>query len=264
VRQLLYAYFVIAPSSAGVRPSSPTSRESSCRTSYPSAVFSSRIFICRGYDQPRHLSILQSSFSRPFAAQWRRLIVGPAIIGCYLPRGICIDACSGRCSGGSGRCQCRAGRTPIAVAKSGVEGGGSERCLGTRLRVSKRAGQTGQKRAVGTPRFLWGRLWWQIRCIQGRRSVLCASQRAKSEIPDNCEIRCGGAGEEYDAREIEPNRKSRLECAKLRLPSAKLQPLPMTSQARSPQCHDQSIYQRIFLPVQMLSYRTHHSPCGSQ
>ena len=47
-----------------------------CFPSHPSAVFSSRIFICRGYDQPRHLSILQSSFSRPFAAQWRRLIVG--------------------------------------------------------------------------------------------------------------------------------------------------------------------------------------------
>src|ERR1035441_2921405 len=43
---------------------------------HPSAVFSSRIFIYRGYDQPRHPSILQSSFSRPFAALWRRLIVG--------------------------------------------------------------------------------------------------------------------------------------------------------------------------------------------
>src|ERR1035437_10792081 len=47
-----------------------------CSRSHPSAVFSSKIFIRRGYDQPRHLSILQSSFSRPFAAQWRRLIVG--------------------------------------------------------------------------------------------------------------------------------------------------------------------------------------------
>src|ERR1039457_777441 len=40
---------------------------------HPSAVFSSRIFIYRGYDQPRHLSILQSSFSRPFAALFREL-----------------------------------------------------------------------------------------------------------------------------------------------------------------------------------------------
>src|ERR1700720_4498579 len=27
------------------------------------------------------------------------------------------------------------------------------------------------------------RHWWQIPCVQGRRSVRCASQRAKSEIP---------------------------------------------------------------------------------
>src|ERR1035437_3859756 len=47
-----------------------------CSRSHPSAVFSSKIFIRRGYDQPRHPAILQSSFSRPFAAQWRRLIVG--------------------------------------------------------------------------------------------------------------------------------------------------------------------------------------------
>ena len=40
-----------------------------------------------------------------------------------------------------------------------------------------------QKRAVGTPRSRWGLLWWQIRCVEGRRSVRCASQRSKSEIP---------------------------------------------------------------------------------
>ena len=49
------------------------------------------------------------------------------------------------------RCRCRAGSTPIAVAKSGAEGGGSEQCLRNRLRGSKRGSSDGQKRAVGTP-----------------------------------------------------------------------------------------------------------------
>lgn len=49
------------------------------------------------------------------------------------------------------RCRCRAGSTPIAVAKSGGEGGGSEKCLRNRLRGSKRGSSDGQKRAVGTP-----------------------------------------------------------------------------------------------------------------
>jgi len=26
-------------------------------------------------------------------------------------------------------------------------------------------------------------LWWQIRCVENRSSVRCASQRSKSEIP---------------------------------------------------------------------------------
>jgi transcriptional regulator with XRE-family HTH domain len=30
---------------------------------------------------------------------------------------------------------------------------------------------------------LRGLLWWQVRCVQGRRSVRCTSQRSKSEIP---------------------------------------------------------------------------------
>ena len=42
-----------------------------------------------------------------------------------------------------------------------------------------------QKRVVGTPRSRWGLLWWRIRCVEGRRSVRCANQRFKSEIPDN-------------------------------------------------------------------------------
>jgi hypothetical protein len=46
-------------------------------------------------------------------------------------------------------CRCRAGSTTIAVAKSGAEGGGSEQCLRTRLRGSKRGSSEGQKRAVG-------------------------------------------------------------------------------------------------------------------
>ncbi len=29
----------------------------------------------------------------------------------------------------------------------------------------------------------WGLLWWQIRCVEVGRSVGCASQRSKSEIP---------------------------------------------------------------------------------
>jgi hypothetical protein len=28
----------------------------------------------------------------------------------------------------------------------------------------------------------WGLLWWQIRCVHGRRSVGCASHGSKSEI----------------------------------------------------------------------------------
>jgi hypothetical protein len=40
-----------------------------------------------------------------------------------------------------------------------------------------------QKRAVGTPRFRWGLLWWQIRCVHGRRSIRCTSQRSKWRSP---------------------------------------------------------------------------------
>jgi len=28
-----------------------------------------------------------------------------------------------------------------------------------------------QERAVETPRFRWGLLWWQIRCVEGRKSL---------------------------------------------------------------------------------------------
>jgi len=73
----------------------------------------------------------------------------PAIIGCCLPRGICTGVCLARCFGGWMHCRCRAGNTTIAVAKSGAEGGGSEQCLRTRLRGSKRGSSEGQKRAVG-------------------------------------------------------------------------------------------------------------------
>src|ERR1700680_322206 len=38
-------------------------------------------------------------------------------------------------------------------------------------------------KAVRTLRFLLGLLMWQIRCIERRRSVRCASRRPKSEIP---------------------------------------------------------------------------------
>jgi len=72
-----------------------------------------------------------------------------AIIGCCLPRGICTGVCLARCSGGWMHCRCRAGSTTIAVAKSGAEGGGSEQCLRTRLRGSKRGSSEGQKRTVG-------------------------------------------------------------------------------------------------------------------
>ncbi len=41
----------------------------------------------------------------------------------------------------------------------------------------------GQKRAFGTLRSPWGLLWWQIRCVERRRSVRYTSQRSKSEIP---------------------------------------------------------------------------------
>jgi len=41
--------------------------------------------------------------------------------------------CLARCCGGAGSCRCRAGGTPIAVAKSGAEGGGSQPCLRNRL-----------------------------------------------------------------------------------------------------------------------------------
>jgi hypothetical protein len=56
-----------------------------------------------------------------------------------------------RCCGRFMRCQCRAGSTPIAVAKSGAEGGGSEHCLRNRLRGNNWGSSDGQKRAVGTP-----------------------------------------------------------------------------------------------------------------
>jgi hypothetical protein len=48
-------------------------------------------------------------------------------------------------------CRCRAGSTPIAVAKSGTEGGGPEQCLRNRLRGGKQGSSDRQKRAVGTP-----------------------------------------------------------------------------------------------------------------
>ena len=60
---------------------------------------------------------LQQRLARPVCG-WSSM---PAIIGCCLPRGICIDACLPRCWGGSRLCRCRAGSTSIAVAKSGAE-----------------------------------------------------------------------------------------------------------------------------------------------
>lgn len=38
------------------------------------------------------------------------------------------------------------------------------------------ASMTGKKRAVGTAQSRSGPLWWHIRCVEGRRSVRCASQ----------------------------------------------------------------------------------------
>jgi hypothetical protein len=61
----------------------------------------------------------------------------PAIIGCCLPRGICTGVCLARCFGGWMHCRCRVSSTPIAVAKSGIEGGGSEQCLRNHLRGGK-------------------------------------------------------------------------------------------------------------------------------
>jgi hypothetical protein len=75
----------------------------------------------------------------------------PGTSGCCWPRDICTGACLARCCGGSMRCRFRAGSTPIAVAKSGAKGGGSEQCLRNRLRGSKRGSSDGQERAVGTP-----------------------------------------------------------------------------------------------------------------
>jgi hypothetical protein len=48
-------------------------------------------------------------------------------------------------------CRCRAGSAAIAVAKSGVEGGGQEQCLRNHLRGGKQGSSDRQKRAVGTP-----------------------------------------------------------------------------------------------------------------
>src|ERR1700686_3567800 len=68
--------------------------------------------------------------------------------GCW-PRDICTGGCLARCFDGSMRC--RTGSIPIAVAKSGAEGGGSEPCLRNRLRGSQRGSSDVQERAVGPP-----------------------------------------------------------------------------------------------------------------
>ena len=39
---------------------------------------------------------------------------------------------------------------------------------------------------------LWGLLWWQFRCVEGRRSVRCASQRIETEIPVQLELQPSG------------------------------------------------------------------------
>jgi hypothetical protein len=43
----------------------------------------------------------------------------------------------------------------------------------------------GQRAVTGSAAFDLNQelLWWQVRCVQGRRSVGCASQRSKSGIP---------------------------------------------------------------------------------
>src|ERR1035437_333709 len=77
-----------------------------------------------------------------------------AIPGCCRPRDICTGGCLARCCGGSMRCRCRAGSTPIAVAKSGVEGGGSERCLRNRLRSNRRDPSDGKNEPSEPPNWL--------------------------------------------------------------------------------------------------------------
>jgi hypothetical protein len=53
------------------------------------------------------------------------------------------------------RCRCRAGSTPIAVAKSGAEEGGSEQCLRNHLRGGK-PGSSDDKNQPLEPRDLPG------------------------------------------------------------------------------------------------------------
>ena len=40
-----------------------------------------------------------------------------------------------------------------------------------------------QKRAVGTRQSCWRLLWWQIRRVEGMRSVLWVCQGSNTEIP---------------------------------------------------------------------------------
>ena len=98
--------------------------------------------------------------------------------------GICTGGCLARCFGGSMRCRCRAGSTPIAVAKSGAEGGGSEQCPRTRLRGSKWGSSDAKNEPSGSADLARA-------CSDGKFIV----------------YRSGGA---YDARDRGPIRKSRV------------------------------------------------------
>src|ERR1700674_1063990 len=51
----------------------------------------------------------------------------------------------GECCGESGRCRCHRVSTPIAVTKSGAEGGRAAWCLRNRLRGNKRGASDGQR-----------------------------------------------------------------------------------------------------------------------
>jgi hypothetical protein len=88
-----------------------------------------------------------------------------------------------RCCGGSWRYRYRAGSTPIAVAKSGAEGGGSEQCPKRWLRGSKWGSSDGKNEpsepcdipgACSVHQFLVSRV---------EEALGCASQRAKWKIP---------------------------------------------------------------------------------
>jgi hypothetical protein len=79
-------------------------------------------------------------------------------------------------------CRCRAGGTPIAVAKSGAKGGDRSSVLEIGYTAATgliRRAKTSRRNPADFARSL---LWWQIRYVESRRCVRCVSQGSKSEI----------------------------------------------------------------------------------